>query len=72
MSQPESWLLRTHTPNWPEGEDDTRFDTIVITVKIKCDTERSSLNRKDVDKICAKLEKAATGKSRLRTVSALL
>lgn len=69
MSQPESWFAG-HTPNWPKGEDSTRFNSITISVKITCDTR--GLNRQEAAKLCKAIERLATGRSKQRTVSAIV
>lgn len=66
MSQPDSFFTG-HTPSWPE--DGEPRNAITITVKIRCDGR--SLSRKQVDRICGRIEKVAAGRSKTRDVSAI-
>ena len=68
MSQPKNWFVG-HTPNWPK-DDDERKTLVRITVKIECDGR--GLSQKDAERICKGIERVATGRSKTRTVSAIV
>lgn len=68
MSQPESWFTG-HTPNWPKGEEASRFGSISISVKISC--EGRGMNREEVDKLCRRIERLIKARSKTRTASAI-
>jgi hypothetical protein len=59
-------MKNEHTPNWPD--DDARYGSITISVKIQ---DYRGLSRKQVERICEKLEKVAKGKAKDREVSAI-
>jgi hypothetical protein len=60
----------TRTPNWPDLDGDYRYDRVTVSVAITVDG--AGLNRADAERICARLEKAARGRSKTRTVSAFV
>lgn len=55
------------TPNVPDDQE--RYSSITISVKIVCDGRE--LNRKQIAKLCQRLEKTARGRSSTREVSAI-
>lgn len=66
MSQPESWFTG-HTPNWGKEK---RYTLIRISVQVK--DEGRGLTREQAAKYCKRIEKMITGRSKLRTVSAIV
>lgn len=67
MSQPSSFFTG-HTPNWPK--DNQRRTLVRISVEVRCDGR--GLSREDADKICRRFERIAIGRSKTRTVSAIV
>jgi hypothetical protein len=57
-----------HTPNWPDPKE--RYDRVKVSVIISCDGR--GLSQSEAEEICRKLERVATGRSKTRTVSAIV